>query len=247
MTVADKPKPQVQSIPDEKDLPKGEIAVRPKAQPQTQPKADNPTATIENVPSPYKPNQPNSPQIDPTKLIPPIIGASTASIGKIVADATKNDKVETPTVPHTPGTYSTKIKWGIQDIEARPFGVGFWGKRVPQSNPRVDAYEQKINPNNESYYIPHPNGGYVQFENIKGIELQDGKLVMQTDNSIYKIYNKPEFLRAKVLAEAQRQVEAAKYNNLKVEWLISDKEAVNQLTRFFKENGVDIKVTHFPE
>lgn len=58
--VADKTKPQAQPIPDEVDLPKGELAVRPKAQPQTSTKADNPTApTIENVPPAYKPSQPN--------------------------------------------------------------------------------------------------------------------------------------------------------------------------------------------
>ncbi|MDF9575465.1 ADP-ribosyltransferase, partial [Bacillus cereus] len=28
--------------------------------------------------------------------------------------------------------YTTKIKWGINDIEARPYGKGYWGKRIPQ-------------------------------------------------------------------------------------------------------------------
>jgi hypothetical protein len=145
------------------------------------------------------------------------------------------------------GVYTEKIKWGIQEIEVRPDGKGFWGKRTPQNNPRVDAFERKINPNNESYYVKSPKGGYVQFENISQSALQDGKLVMQANKSIYKVYDKPEFLRKKILDEATRQVEGAKYNGLKVEWLVSDKETVNQLTKFFKEKGVDIMVKYLPE
>lgn len=35
------------------------------------------------------------------------------------------------------GTYSTKIKWGIHNIDARPYGnKGYWGKRIKQINPR---------------------------------------------------------------------------------------------------------------
>lgn len=60
--------------------------------------------------------------------------------------------------PKTP-EYNTKIKWGINDINARPYGKGFFGERIPQNNPRVDDFELKINPNNESYYLPHPKGG----------------------------------------------------------------------------------------
>jgi hypothetical protein len=146
-----------------------------------------------------------------------------------------------------PGAYTTKIKWGIQEVDVRPDGKGFWGKRVPQTNSRVDAFERKINPNNESYYIEHPNGGYVQFENIERTALQDGKLIMQPNNSIYRVYDKPPFLRKKILDEAMRQVNAAKHNGLTVEWLVSDRETVNQLTRFFKENSVDIKVRYLAE
>lgn len=77
------------------------------------------------------------------------------------------------------GKYSDTIKWGIHDIEVRPDGKGFWGRRIKQSDSRVDAYELKINPNNESYYLPHPNGRYVQFENMLNGTVQDGKLIMQ--------------------------------------------------------------------
>lgn len=146
-----------------------------------------------------------------------------------------------------PGVYTARIKWGIQEIDVRHEGKGFWGKRIPQSDPRVDAFERKINPNNESYYISHPNGGYVQFENIDQNALQDAKLILQPEKSFYRVYDKPPFLRQKVLNEAVRQVTAARHHGLTVEWLVSDREAVNQLTRFFKENGVDIKVRYLPE
>jgi hypothetical protein len=145
------------------------------------------------------------------------------------------------------GFYTEKIKWGNGNIDARPDGVGFWGKRTPQSNPRVNNYELKINPNNESYYIKHPDGRYVQFENLKRETLQDGKLVMQVNKSIYRVYDKPTFLRTNILNEAKKQVEAAKFNKLEVEWLISDKETLSQLKRFFKENNIDIKLTYLPE
>ena len=64
-----------------------------------------------------------------------------------------------------------------KNIPARPAGPGYWGKRTPQGKPRVDAYERKINPNDESYYLPHPKGGLVQFENVIKGALEDGKLV----------------------------------------------------------------------
>ena len=69
---------------------------------------------------------------------------------------------------------------------------GYWGRRFPQSDPAVNAYELQVNPNNESYYLPHPNGGYVQFENLVGDTLQDGKLVT-SPSSIYFVQDKPDF------------------------------------------------------
>jgi hypothetical protein len=104
----------------------------------------------------------------------------------------------------------------------------------------------KINPNNESYYLPHPKGGYVQFENLAGTTLQDGKLVMGA-KSIYRVDDLPAFARQSVLKEATRQAEAASAHGLQVQWLVSDKEAATQLTNLFKKEGVNIKVTHFPQ
>jgi hypothetical protein len=145
--------------------------------------------------------------------------------------------------------YTTKIKWGIHEIEARPFqDKGYWGKRIPQKNSRVEAFEQKINPNNESFYIESPsNGGFVQFENLVDDKLQDGKLILQTDNSIYHIYDKPEFLSKNIEKEALRQAEAAHSKGLSVEWLVSDRKAEEQLRRFFQEKNINITVKFLAE
>ena len=122
------------------------------------------------------------------------------------------------------GTYTTKIKWGILNIEARPHTSikgGFWGRRTPQANPRVNAYELKINSSNESFFLPNPGGGYVQFEKLVGTSLvQDGKLVMK-QRSIYHVAEMPPFAKKKILSEANRQVKAASNAGLSVEWLIS--------------------------
>ena len=146
----------------------------------------------------------------------------------------------------TPNAYTDKIKWGIHDIEVRPEGKGFWGQRIRQGNPRVDRYELKINPKNESYYLPHPEGGYVQFENMINSTVQDGKLIMQ-QKSFYDVKNMPDFAKNKVLQEAKRQTEAASAAGYKVEWLVSDENIANQLTEFFKEHNIDITVIYYPE
>ncbi|MNO79517.1 hypothetical protein D3C76_706870 [compost metagenome] len=163
-----------------------------------------------------------------------------------------NDGPEIPGGKKTPegtgdvGKYDTKIKWGINDINARPHGKGFFGERIPQSNPRVDDFELKINPNNESYYLPHPNGGYVQFENLAGNVLQDGKLIIKP-KSFYHVDDLPQFAKDKVVQEALRQQESALAAGYKVEWLVSDAEAVKQLTNLFKSKNIDIIVKYFPE
>ena len=147
------------------------------------------------------------------------------------------------------GTYTTKIKWGTREIDARPFGdKGYWGKRVSQSNTRVDAYEMKINPNNESFYVWNPQKNrYVQFENLAKDALQDGKCVVKPNNSIYRVYDKPEFLRQNILDEALDQVGAAQAKGLHVEWLVSDEVAKEHLARFFRENNVNINVKYLAE
>jgi hypothetical protein len=144
------------------------------------------------------------------------------------------------------GTYTTKIKWGIHNVEARPFGPGYWGKRTVQVNPRVNAYELKINPNNESFFLPHPDGGFVQFEKIAARTVQDGKLIIQP-KSIYHVADMPAFARESVLTEARRQIQAAGPAGLKVEWLVSDPKALTQLGDLFKAEGISITLTPLAE
>jgi 3'-phosphoadenosine 5'-phosphosulfate sulfotransferase len=87
----------------------------------------------------------------------------------------------------------------------------YWGRRVAQKNPRVDAYELKINPNNESYFLAKSAGKFVQFEGITGNALQDGKLVMTKECSIHHVYDKP-YAQASIIKEATSQTQAATFN-----------------------------------
>ena len=146
----------------------------------------------------------------------------------------------------TVGQYTETIRWGINDIEARPYGEGYFGERVQQTDPRVDAYELKINPNNESFYLKHPDGGYVQFENVVDNVAQDGKLVMQ-QRSFYKVDELPEFAKNKVINEATRQLAATDIVGYQVEWLVSNEDAVEQLAKLFKEKNINIVIKYFPE
>ena len=164
----------------------------------------------------------------------------TASINELLENKSEN------TGKFATGQYTQKIKWGILDISVRPEGKGFFGERIQQTNPRVDAYELKINPNNESYYLKHPKGGFVQYENMVNNTVVDGKLIMQ-QKSFYHVNDLPEFAKNKVLQEATRQVNAANNVGYTVEWFISDPKAVSQLTEFFKLNNLSIVVKYFPE
>jgi len=146
----------------------------------------------------------------------------------------------------TPGVYTKKIEWQGHPIDARDAWPGYWGKRTKQAEPRVDAYERKINPNNESFYLPAAEkSGHVQYENAVGKIVQDGKCIMKPQ-SIYHVADVP-YGRATVLAEARRQASAAAKAGMKVEWLVSEQRAVDQLTELFKNEGVPIDVKFFPE
>lgn len=146
-----------------------------------------------------------------------------------------------------PGVYTTTISWSIfKNLLARPNGAGYSTKKIKQHNPRVEAYEIKINPNKEGYHVKHPDGRYVQFENMKDGILQDGKLVM-SKRSFYFVYDKGDFAKNRVLQQANRQVEVANAVGYKVEWLVSDEKAVEQISRLFKENKINITVKFYPE
>lgn len=161
-------------------------------------------------------------------------GARAVIEGKVVGGAAD-----------VPGTYPKTIKWGSKPVKAREAWPGHWGKREPQGNPRVDAYERKINPNDESFFLPDGKGGHVQFENIAGKVVQDGKCVM-SKSSIFLIADKP-WAHTTVLGEARRQLAAADRIGHSVEWLVSDQAALKQLDDLFKAEGIHIKLTHLPE
>lgn len=166
----------------------------------------------------------------------------------IIEEKLSNSKESIDNTDSVPGVYTKKIKWSIhKNIYARPFGKGFFGIRIKQNNSRVDAYEVKINPNKESYYLQHPDGRYVQFENMVNNVLQDGKCVLNKNRSFYHVYDKGKFAQKSVLERATRQIETANAVGYKVEWLVSDEKAVAQLSRLFKENNVNITVKYYPE
>lgn len=145
-----------------------------------------------------------------------------------------------------PGEYPDSIVWQRRKVPARKFGKGYFGARTKQHDSRVDSYELKLNPNNESYFLIHLDGNPVQFENMKNGVVQDCKLVMGK-NSIYYVKEKIPILNKNILQQAKRQLEAANLVGYRVEWLVSDKRAVEQMKQLFYENNLDIIVTYYPE
>ena len=146
------------------------------------------------------------------------------------------------------GKYTSEIVWSIfKHLLVRQFGKGCFGQRIKQLNSRVDNYELKINPNNEGYYLQHPNDRYVQFENMVDNVLQDGKCILNKNRSFYHVYDSGYIAQRAVLRQAHRQIEAANAVGYKVEWLVSDEKAVKQISQLFKENDINISVKFFPE
>ncbi len=145
-----------------------------------------------------------------------------------------------------PGEYTSSIVWQRRNVPARKVGKGYFGKRTKQYDSRVDSYELKLNPNDESYFLIHADGKPVQFENMKNGVVQDCKLV-RGNNSIYYVKEKIPILNKNILQQAKRQSEAANLVGYRVEWLLSDKRAVDQMKQLFYENNLDIIVTYYPE
>ena len=88
-------------------------------------------------------------------------------------------------------------------------------------------------------YLIH-RGGYVQFENMINSTVQDGKLILNK-KSFYHVDDMPDFAKNKILQEAQRQIDSTILANYKVEWLISDKSAAEQLKKLFKKIILKLK------
>ncbi len=130
-------------------------------------------------------------------------------------------------------------------VHVRAAGPGLWGERDTQTNPAVDAYELKVNPNNESFFLPTLEGKYVQFENATGNTVQDAKLASDPRQSWYRDFEQlPEFACEKILGSARRELDAAALAGMKLEWLVSDKAAARNLDALFRREGLRVKVTY---
>ena len=55
------------------------------------------------------------------------------------------------------------------------------------------------------------------------------------------------FLIKNILKQANRQLEAANSVGYRVEWLVSNQKAVEQMIELFNEKNLDIIVTYYPE
>lgn len=159
----------------------------------------------------------------------------------------KGEAVPQPIDAGEAGSYPMNIKQNTQTLPARRQGPGFWTPRMRQSDPAVDAYERKINPNNESYYVPLTDGSYMQFENATGRTVQDGKLVSDPVSSFYRDLDRLPFARANIIKTASQQVKAASRYGLSVEWLVSEQPTVAKLRALFEEQNIPVKVTYFPQ
>ena len=157
------------------------------------------------------------------------------------------EAVPQPINANEPGSYPMNIKQNSQTLPARREGPGFWTRRMRQSNPAVDAYERKINPNSESYYVPLTDGSYMQFENANGRTVQDGKLVSDPVSSFYRDFDRMPFAQASIIKTASQQVKAASRYGLSVEWLVSEQPTVAKLRALFEEQNIPVKVTYFPQ
>ena len=72
-------------------------------------------------------------------------------------------------------------------------------------------------------------------------------LCVNKKRSFYHVYDCGYKAQNRVLEKARRQIETANVVGYKVEWLVTDEKAVEQLSRLFKENNVNITVKYYPE
>ena len=81
---------------------------------------------------------------------------------------------------------------------------------------------------------------------MKNSTVQDAKLV-KSNRSYYHVERLSSFMKQQLVNRAKRQLETANAAGYKLEWIVSDKTAVEQLTRFFAEQNMGIIVTYCPE
>ncbi len=164
------------------------------------------------------------------------LDAAVAAVRKAMVPATVG--------PGKVGKYTTTIKWGVDTtIQVRPEPPGFWGTRREVENAKANKYELVLNANDEAYFLPHPDGGYVQFEYAEGSKVYDGKAVTDTNNSMYRKIDELSFLRKKSVDQARRQIDAASANGMTVEWKVSDRIVEQKFRAVFAAEGIAITIT----
>lgn len=136
---------------------------------------------------------------------------------------------------------------GIDEtVEEWSDGIGFWNRNKKHKNVRVGNFIYKINNNNESYFLEHPDGGYIRFDNKLESILQSGKLIT-SPYSFFFVDKQPEILVSQILKEAERQTQVSVLHGFKLEWLVSDEQAGNQLQRLFISRNISVNIKFFPE
>lgn len=125
-------------------------------------------------------------------------------------------------------------------------GIGFWNRNKQQENKRVHEFTLRVNPNNKSYYLEHPKGGYIKFDNKLNSTLQSGKLIIGS-KSFFHAKNQLDFAVCKIIQEAERQTDVATLYGYEVEWLVTDDTIATQLNQLFKRNNISINAKFFPE
>ncbi|HWA63620.1 MAG TPA: hypothetical protein VG939_19745, partial [Caulobacteraceae bacterium] len=192
----------------------------------------------------------------PTPSRPPSTPTEALSTGPVPArlpsrlDAppafANSDPVASSTPTGSPEPEPLKIRWGKRELAVQKDGPGYWGVRTIQPNRDVNAFELQINGGRDrSYYLQHPDGKFLQFENYEGGWLQDAKRVRKK-KSIYHVEWLPPFAANRTLSQAGRQAEAAEFHGLNVEWLVSEAEAAAQLRRAIDGRGLGVQVRHVP-
>jgi hypothetical protein len=112
----------------------------------------------------------------------------------------------------------------------------FYGERQPQKNPAVDAFEKKINPNDESVYVLNEDGSFVQFEGLDEGALVDGKCAIQQESFFLKLKQAwAKEAREKFVRKAERQVETAEKQGLRVEFHVTREDVAVALRDLFKD------------
>lgn len=124
--------------------------------------------------------------------------------------------------------------------------IGKWVKNNPNMSAASRAYQEFVTEATPGWEFLR-NG--VNFDGAKlsssvEVVLTDAKWAESGLNSMYARVNDVPIFGSKVLAEATRQMNAAR--GLAVEWHVSDQAVTNILSDFFNANGINISVIFTP-